>query len=281
MTTKSRVKKRLGYIVSNGIQKGGVGKTTTTCLESAILSIVYGYKVLVVDLDPQGNSTFFLTRRSIYDYTGNTILEAVLDENAKQYIVKVNENLHILPSEDRLSDLEEFVFVDWRDQKGNQERYEKFEHLYMLKNILDPLREEYDFIILDLPPNPGLMTRMGLVASDFAMVLMSCDMLCYEAVSRYLAILHGVQSKFNKTLRLLGIAPSIIDSRAGVDTGFLAKARTEYGDWVFNTVTQRKTKVKEFAALGISSRTKADREALAQYEELVKEMLDRVNKFTK
>jgi len=278
---KIKTKKRLGHIISSGIQKGGVGKTSSTCLNGAILSMMHGYKVLIVDCDTQGNSTFFLTRRSIYDYTGNTTLEAILDGNADPYIIKVNDNIHILPSEDRLSDLEEFIFVDWRDTPGNQRKYEKFEHLYMLKKILDPLREQYDFIILDLPPNPGLMTRMGLVASDFAMILMSCDILCYEAVSRYLSILQGVQHNFNSNLRLLGIAPSIIDSRAGVDTGFLAKARSEYGEWVFDTVIQRKTKVKEFAALGISSRTKAEREALSQYEDLVKEMLERVNKFTK
>lgn len=273
------VKKRAGKVISLGIQKGGVGKTSTSCLIGAILSMIHGYKVLICDCDTQGNSTFFLTRRSIYDYTGNTVLEAILDGNAEPYIVKVNENLHILPSEDRLSDLEEFVFVDWRDQPGNNLKYKNFEHLNFLKNIIDPLREQYDFILLDLPPNPGLMTRMGMIASDYAMVLMSCDILCYEAVSRYLAILKGVQARFNAKLRVLGIIPSLIDSRAGIDSGFLTKARNEYGDWIFDTIINRKTKIKEFAALGISARTKADRDALAMYEDLVKEMLERANKY--
>lgn len=270
-------KKRYAKVITLGLQKGGVGKSSTTSILATIAS--KDKKVLVIDGDSQGNQTFILTRKSIYDFTDKTTLEGIAYGDVTPYIYEVTDNLHIVPAEDRLSDLEDYVYVDWRDE--NKGLYEQFVHLYMLKNAIEKVRDKYDYIFIDLPPNPGLMTRMGLVASDYALVIMSCDVLAYEAVSRYLAILQGVKQRFNKDLLLLGIVPTLIDGRAGIDTGFLDKAKEEYGDWVFTNEIRRNVKIKEFAALGISNKYADERRATQQYENIFKEMIKRVNKFEK
>lgn len=262
-------------IISFGLQKGGVGKSSTTSMIATIAA--RDKKVLVIDGDSQGNVTFILTRKSPYDFTDKTILEGIAYGDVAPYIYEISDNLHIVPAEDRLSDLEDYVYVDWRDE--NKGLYEKFMHLYMLQTALKSVIYKYDYIFIDLPPNPGLMTRMGLVASDYALVIMSCDVLAYEAVSRYLAILQGTKRRFSSKLILLGIIPTLIDGRAGIDTGFLDKAKAEYGDWIFESEIRRNVKIKEFAALGISDRYADERKATAQYESIYKEIVERVSKF--
>ncbi|WP_312339190.1 ParA family protein [Anaerospora hongkongensis] len=273
----ARTKERNAKIISFGIQKGGVGKTTTSSIITYLIGEKMKKKILLVDVDSQGNSTFFLTRRSIYDFENRTTLEMIsgyLDPH--ECIVEVTKNVHVIPAEDRLSDLEEFVYVEWRD--NNKYLFDNFAHLNMLKQRLEPLRKEYDYIILDLPPSTGLATRMGLVASDYAVVLMSCDMLCYEAVKRYFGFQRGIVSRgFNPDLRILGILPSLINSRYGINQGFLQKANEEYDALVFDALIQSKVKIQEFAAEGISMKRKDEREALEQYEEVLKEVLMRVD----
>lgn len=272
----SITKEKNAKIISFGIQKGGVGKTTTSSIVTYILAEKMKKKVLHVDVDSQGNSTFFLTRRSIYDFENHTILELISGyKEAHECIIEVSKNIHVVPAEDHMSDLEEYVYIEWRD--NNKHLFDRYQHLQMLKDKLEPLRKEYDYIILDLPPSTGLATRMGLVASDYAVVLMSCDMLCYEAVKRYFGFERGIVSRgFNPNLRILGILPSLINSRYGINQGFLQKANEEYDAIVFDSIIQAKVKIQEFAAVGISMKRKEDREALEQYVEVVKEVLARV-----
>jgi chromosome partitioning protein len=271
MDEKSRAR-----VVSIGCQKGGVSKSTISAITAWLLERA-GKKVLLIDCDSQGNGSYLLHRQNIYDFVGNTTLEAILDRGFKPRVVQVSENLHVVPAEDSLSDIEQWIYVGWRDTYP--EAYKNSRHLTLLRDALYDVRAEYDFIILDLPPSPGLLTQMGLVASDYAMVVMACDMLCYEAVFRYLGILKSVQSGFNPNLRLLGIVPSLIDSRAGLDEGFLMKAREEYQDFMFDTVLRRNIKIKEFAATGISDKYAGERRALVPYAKLLEEMMVRVGKF--
>lgn len=253
----------LGHIISFGIQKGGVGKTTTAGITSYLLS--KDYKVLAVDFDSQGNLTYLLTQRNPYDFTEQSALEAVKDKDPEPYLYGINESLHVLPAEDLLATFSRYLYNEYRGDKTA-----------LLKETLEPVKNNYDYIIIDLPPNLGDQTINGLTASDFAVVLLQSEPFALDALDRYLETLKIIQDNTNPDLRLLGILTTMLDARASIDTAIINKARKDYEDVVFETVVKRRSRIKEFSLEGISDRTKADKEALELYNNFTKELINRV-----
>lgn len=254
---------KMAVTISFGIQKGGVGKTTTTGITSYLLSLEA--KVLAVDFDSQGNLTSFLTQQNIYNFTGNTILQATQEKNPKPYIHQITENLHILPAEDFLSILPRFLY---REYRGNPN--------LLLKETLEIVKNKYDYILIDCPPNLGDHTINAVTASDFAIVLLQSEAFCFDALERYMEFLVGVQNNTNPNLRVAGILTSMLDSRASLDKSILDQAQKDYEDILFKSIIRRRSKIKEFALSGISLKNKQEKEALQPYIRFVKELKERV-----
>ncbi|MBD7970388.1 ParA family protein [Paenibacillus gallinarum] len=253
----------MGITISIGIQKGGVGKTTTSAITSYLLS--KEHKVLAVDFDSQGNLTQFLTQKNIYEFTGMTVLEAVKDMDARPYIHQITENLHLLPAEDLLATFSRYLYQSYRGEPS-----------HLLRETLDGVKDEYDFIIIDLPPNLGEQTINALTASDYAVVILQSEPFCYDALDRYLETLSLIQRKTNPNLILAGILTSMLDSRTTLDAAILERARADYEDVVFDSIIKRRNRIKELSIYGIQDSTKADKEALKSYSSFVKELLQRV-----
>ena len=253
----------MAVTISFGIQKGGVGKTTTAGITAYLLS--EKHKVLAVDFDSQGNLTYFLTQQNIYDFTENTILEAVKEKNPTPYIHKISKNLHILPAEDFLATFSRYLYQSYFGNKAT-----------LLKETLTKIKNKYDYIIIDLPPNLGDQTINGLVASNFAVVLLQSEPFALDALDRYLEILKVVQKETNPNLLLAGILPTMLDSRAVIDSAIIDKAKKDYEDVIFNTIIKRRSRIKEFTIEGITNKTKSDKEALSFYQKFKKELINRV-----
>ncbi|MFD1179707.1 ParA family protein [Paenibacillus puldeungensis] len=255
----------MGVTISFGIQKGGAGKTTTTAITAFLLARA-GKKVLAVDFDSQGNLTQFLTQRNIYDFTNHTVLDALKIQNAVPFVHPVMSNLDILPAEDLL-----ITFSSWLYQK-----YQGTDPSRILKDTLEPVKDNYDYILIDLPPNLGDHTINALTASDYAVVLLQSEPFCYDALDRYLETLQLVKDKTNPNLVLAGILTVMLDSRTTLDSAILEKANHDYEDVVFTSVIKRRSRIKEFTVTGLQINTKADLDALEPYENFVKELIDRV-----
>lgn len=255
----------MGITLSIGVQKGGVGKSSTTCITSFLLA-EKGYKVLTVDFDSQGNTTQILSGRDIYTFEDNTVLNAIVDLDPEKYILNVRENLDLLPADDILSTL------------GNQMNEARRYVPTSLKETLELVKDKYDFIVIDTPPNLGDLSVSALAASDFVVVMLQSEPLCYKAIPRYLQLVELIKTRITPTLNLAGILPSMSDLRTRIDTSIIEKAREDYEDWVFDTVIKRRNRVKEFSILGIQNSTKEDRDALEQYQQFVEELLTRVQK---
>lgn len=253
----------MGVTISFGIQKGGVGKTTTTAITAYLLA--KKARVLVVDFDSQGNTTQFLSQRNIYDFSGHTVLEALKEKNPEPYIYPLSENLYLLPAEDLLATFPRYLYENYR---GNPAQ--------LLRETLDPVKSKYDFVLIDLPPNLGDHTINGLTASDYAVVMLQSEPFCYDALDRYLETLILIQQKTNPNLSLAGILTVMLDPRPMIDNSILEKARSEYEDVVFDTVIKRRSRIKEFTITGIQDNTKPDREALMPYYQFVEELMNRV-----
>lgn len=255
----------MAITISFGIQKGGVGKTTTSAITCYLLA--KQYKVLAVDFDSQGNLTQFLTQRNIYDFTERTVLHAMKDVNAVPCIHTITDRLHILPAEDLLATFSRYLYQSYVGDRSK-----------LLHRTLETVRNQYDFIIIDLPPNLGDQTINALTASDYAVALLQSEPFCYDALDRYVETLTLIQKQTNPNLVLAGILTSMLDSRTTLDTAILEKARNDYEDIVFESIIRRKNHIKEFCIYGIQDRTKADRETLEPYLAFTKELLERVQK---
>ncbi|WP_422661782.1 ParA family protein (plasmid) [Paenibacillus sp. EC2-1] len=265
----------MGKTISFGIQKGGCGKTTVTAMVATILSRI-GFKVLAVDYDSQGNLTQFLTQRDPYDFTKKTVFEACKALDARPYIHEINENLSILTAEDFLAGLNSWIYTEYAAQLQREGNTDKYAPSKILMKTLETVKDEYDFILVDLPPNLGELTINGMAASDYAVVILQAEPFCKSSLERYLETLQHTINVINPDTRLLGILTAMIDSRYLMSQHILETTREEYGELVFDTIIRRKARVLEYTFEGISNwNYKADREAQQMYISLVDEILKR------
>lgn len=265
----------MGVTVSIGLQKGGVGKSTACGLTSFILSR-QGYRVLAVDLDSQGNLTQLLTHRSPYDFQGRTVLEACKEQNPTSYLYPVDLKLSLLPAEDLLSTFSRWLFDELKPSLLKRGNTNPNALSLVLRSTLDVVKDDFDFILLDLPPNLGEQTLNGLAASDFCVAMVQAEPFSYDALERYLITIEHVREMVNPATRLAGILTTLLDARTTVGNFIHERVREEYQDLVFNTVIRRKARIVEFGIEGIQDRVKGDRDALEAYEQFVEELKQRV-----
>ncbi|WAH39480.1 ParA family protein [Alicyclobacillus dauci] len=263
----------MGITISFGLQKGGVSKTTTSTLSAYILAN-QGHRVLMVDMDSQGNASQFLTGKSPYDFQGKTVLEACKERDPRPYIVGVNENLDLLPAEDLLSTFSRWLFDEYKHTLGRDADPNSL--LFVLRDTLATVKDKYDYILLDLPPNLGEQTLNGMAASDWCVVMAQSEPFAYDALQRYLETLEHIHGRVNANTKLAGILTTLLDARTALGNFIRDRIAEEYEDLVFDTVIRRKSRVIEFSFEGISNKNKTDREALEMYEDFVKELKARV-----
>jgi chromosome partitioning protein len=249
----------LHRVISIANQKGGVGKTTTAVNLGAALAEI-GYRVLVVDLDPQGNATTGLgishrnVEGSIYDVIMN---DTPVDDCVEPTSVK---NLFVCPATIDLAGAEiELVPAFSRELK--------------LKRALQSAREDYDFTLIDCPPSLGLLTVNGLAASDDVIVPIQCEYYALEGLGQLLRNVALVKSNLNPELDVRGIVLTMYDARTRLAVQVEAEVREHFGPKVYRTVVPRTVRISEAPSFGepIIVFDPSSRGAIA-YRELAKEV---------
>ena len=254
-------------IVTFGISKGGCSKSTSSGITSYLLS--KEDKVLAIDMDGQGNLTSFLTGE--YDicnvFEEKTILEAILEEDARSYIIKIQENLDLIPSNDFLATLP-------------RRMYEKGLKLDALQKALKPVMEDYDWIIIDTPPALSEQTVMPLStyseAGSYAVVMFDGSMFAYYAIPKFLEIIEGAKERYNPALKTAGVLFSLIDARAKENEVMKEAIQEDYPGLMFNSIIRRKASTRRLAISGFDDNSEL-KNALEYYIPFVKELKDRVN----
>lgn len=251
----------MGKIISIANQKGGVGKTTTAINLAASLALAKR-KVLLVDADPQGNATSGAGiskapgRKSLYNVmiSGESIKDVVLPTDI--------DTLWVLPSDKNLAGVE-IEFADHSDRAR------------VLKNLLEPVKDYFHYIIVDCPPSLGILTINGLTAADSLLVPIQCEYFALEGVTELFETLARLKRELNPALTIEGLLLTMYDERTNLSAAVAKDLRDFYGSRVFKTTIPRNVRLAEAPSFGkpIALYDPKSRGA-DSYDQLAKEILD-------
>lgn len=226
----------MGKIISLANQKGGVGKTTTTINLAASLAVLE-QKVLIIDADPQANSTsgFGFDVKNVQA----SIYECIVDDMEPEKVVLKTEiaNLDIIPSHIDLVGAEiEMLNLPNRE--------------HVLRNTISKLKDNYDFILIDCSPSLGLITVNSLTASDSVIIPVQCEYFALEGLGKLLNTIKIIQNRLNKALEIEGFLLTMFDSRLNLSNQVYEEVKRHFQDMVFDTVIQRNVKLSEAPSYG-------------------------------
>ena len=227
----------MGRIIAIANQKGGVGKTTTAINLSACLA-EKGQRVLVIDIDPQGNTTSGLGIAK--DNVDNTIYEVMLQEiDISDAICKdIFENLDIIPSNVNLAGAE----IDLIDIENRE---------YILKNAINTVRNNYDYVILDCPPSLSMLTVNAMTAADTVLVPIQCEYYALEGLTQLIHTINLVKKKLNPQLELEGVVFTMYDSRTNLSLQVVENVKDNLKQNIYKTIIPRNIRLAEAPSHGL------------------------------
>ena len=252
----------MGRVVAIANQKGGVGKTTTAINLGACLAEL-GQRVLLCDVDPQGNATTGLGIAKTE--SEHSMYQVIIEGEPMRDVVQPTsvEGLHIVPSSVDLAGAEvELVMSERRE--------------YRLRQALEPMRPRYDFVIMDCPPSLGLMTLNALTAADAVLIPLQCEYYAMEGLTQLLRTVQLVQGGLNPSLKIDGILLTMFDARTNLSIQVADEVKRYYRDKVYRTVVPRSVRLSEAPSHGRPiSRYDPRSRGSEVYRELAKEVLTR------
>lgn len=268
----------MSITVTFGNAKGGVGKTTNSCMIAYMLA-KKGYKTLVADIDPQANATSLLLKtaqrinKEIVQFD-KTLMAAISENNLESIITPVVDNLYLLPS------FADFVSFPIYLEETYDDKSEKITHL---KNTFAKFENDYDFIIIDTPPTISLYTDNALIASDQVVIVMQTQERSFDGAVGYIVYLNQLIERYGADYDIIGILPVLLKNTSKVDQNILDRALEEFGtNNIFNNVIKNMERLKRYDVIGISDPDLVtdsdfhDKTVFDVYEGIADEFLERL-----
>lgn len=226
----------MGKIISFANQKGGVGKTTS-CVNIAASLGVLGFKVLIIDLDPQGNATsgVGISKKGLKATTKELLTgELPVDQIIQETPYK---NLHVIPTNTALAGAE-FELFDIDEPE------------FRIKKGLESVKDNYDYILIDCPPSLGMLTINAFTASDGVIVPMQCEFYALEGLSQLMVTINRIKRMYNPELSITGILITMFNGRLLLSMQVIAELDKHYSDKIFRTKVSRNVKLTEAPSFG-------------------------------
>ncbi|WP_056953633.1 ParA family protein [Limosilactobacillus ingluviei] len=281
-----------------GNMKGGVGKTTNSVMTAYQLAKL-GYKTLVCDLDPQANATQLLRRtyglqQSTDLQIGKTMMVALTEENIKPAIVNIMDNLYLLPSSEDFKNYPDFLEMKFMLDKEKIESGDsttlqsemskvKEQRIAYFSQQLAKVRDEYDFIIIDVPPTLSVFTDSAIYATDYVIIVLQTQQRSLDGAETFFEYLQQMYNDYaNIDFDILGVLAVLLKNNVGLDNQILQDAEADFGKYMlFNQIIRHMERLKRYDRTGIAERglTKYDMHDTRLhyiYNKLTKEIVARL-----
>ncbi len=255
----------MGAIIAIANQKGGVGKTTTAISLSSCLA-EKGKKVLAVDLDPQANLTSGIGLEK--DAPNKTVYELIIGKADVQQVIQANvmENLDVIPSSLDLAGAE----VELMSIVGKE---------FILRDAFQPIRDNYDYIIIDCPPSLSTLTVNAMTAASAVLVPIQCEYYALEGLSQLIQTVELVKSRLNQDLYIAGVVLTMYDSRTNLSSQVAENVRDNLEQTVYDTIIPRNIRLAEAPSYGMPINVYDPKSAGAEsYEQLADEVIRKINR---
>ena len=252
-----------GRIVAVANQKGGVGKTTTAINLATAIALA-GKRVLLVDLDPQGNTTSGVGLKGQAANGGSVYNALMSDQSPEEFLLPTRvAELFVMPADRNLTGAEiELVALPGRERR--------------LQRVLDPLRGRFDYIFIDCPPSLGLLTLNALVAADAVLIPLHCEYFALEGLADLVGTMRRVRGALNPRLDIEGVVLTMYDDRTNLGQQVARDVREFFKEKVFNTIIPRNVRLGEAPSHGLPAVLyDAKSRGAAAYTALAREMLGR------
>lgn len=276
MDLKTNRKQAITLTVGNF--KGGVGKTTNSILIAYTLA-QKGIKTLVIDLDPQANATKTLTLTKLnQDEDGiltfeKTLMRGIADNKIDDLPIKIIDNLFLTPSNIDFEEFAKFLYQNTDNQTD--------EDFYFSK-LLDPIKESFDIIIIDVPPMSKEITRNAVTSSDYVLISLQTQEHSLTGAENYIEELNKLNEKYDLNLTVVGLLPVLLKNTGTVDEYIIENAKEIFGESnIFSTIVPQMERIKRFDINGITNHDRHDLKVLQKYNEVTDELITRLNFYEK
>lgn len=278
----------MAITITFGNYKGGVGKTKNNILIAYELA-KKGYKTLVVDLDPQANATTVLLRtkklhsEEVFSFD-KTLMSAIKEGDITGIETEIMQNLFLLPSYIDFANYVSFLQLTYGLVEEDHPEYETIyqNQISHFNRLLEPLKKEYDYIFIDVPPTKSSITDSAVLASNYVLIVLQTQELSLDGATEYLNDLRKIATRYNGNFEIVGVLPVLMDGNATLDKFVLSNAESVFGEGnIFDNKIPNMARLKRFDNTGITEFDRHDKKVIDLYDLVSDELLERIKYFEK